>query len=98
MHKYYKGEVVYNQEGLFQIDKYQSSLWRVTPIADDIHIATLTVAQTLAFALSTCVLFSIRVHEANPYDAGKRLAPMVDYKASPVKILTPKFLIPCFEC
>ncbi|KAJ3509385.1 hypothetical protein NLJ89_g5251 [Agrocybe chaxingu] len=32
--KYYKGEVVYNQE-------------------DDIHIATLTVAQTLAFALST---------------------------------------------
>ncbi|KAF5312934.1 hypothetical protein D9619_002752 [Psilocybe cf. subviscida] len=34
MQKYYKGEVVYNQE-------------------DDIHIATLTVAQTLAFALST---------------------------------------------
>ncbi|KDR85534.1 hypothetical protein GALMADRAFT_234460 [Galerina marginata CBS 339.88] len=34
MRKYYKGEVVYNQE-------------------DDIHIATLTVAQTLAFALST---------------------------------------------
>ncbi|KAF9010854.1 ABC-2 type transporter-domain-containing protein [Cyathus striatus] len=34
MAKYYKGEVVYNQE-------------------DDIHIATLTVAQTLAFALST---------------------------------------------
>lgn len=34
MEKYYKGEVVYNQE-------------------DDIHIATLTVAQTLAFALST---------------------------------------------
>ncbi|PPQ79877.1 hypothetical protein CVT25_002933 [Psilocybe cyanescens] len=34
MRKFYKGEVVYNQE-------------------DDIHIATLTVAQTLAFALST---------------------------------------------
>ncbi|KAJ6520219.1 ABC-2 type transporter-domain-containing protein [Mycena sanguinolenta] len=34
MQKYYKGEVVFNQE-------------------DDIHIATLTVAQTLAFALST---------------------------------------------
>ncbi|KAJ7292923.1 ABC-2 type transporter-domain-containing protein [Mycena rebaudengoi] len=34
MAKYYKGEVVFNQE-------------------DDIHIATLTVAQTLAFALST---------------------------------------------
>ncbi|KII93944.1 hypothetical protein PLICRDRAFT_36161 [Plicaturopsis crispa FD-325 SS-3] len=34
MHKYYKGEVAYNQE-------------------DDIHIATLTVAQTLSFALST---------------------------------------------
>lgn len=34
MLKYYKGEVVYNQE-------------------DDIHIATLTVAQTLSFALST---------------------------------------------
>ncbi|KAF8203885.1 pleiotropic drug resistance ABC transporter [Pholiota molesta] len=34
MAKYYKGEVVYNQE-------------------DDIHMATLTVAQTLAFALST---------------------------------------------
>ncbi|KAJ7610902.1 ABC-2 type transporter-domain-containing protein [Roridomyces roridus] len=33
MHKYYKGEVVFNDE-------------------DDIHIATLTVAQTLAFALS----------------------------------------------
>ncbi|KAJ7135007.1 ABC-2 type transporter-domain-containing protein [Mycena crocata] len=34
MQKYYKGEVVFNQE-------------------DDTHIATLTVAQTLAFALST---------------------------------------------
>ncbi|KAJ7897281.1 pleiotropic drug resistance ABC transporter [Mycena olivaceomarginata] len=34
MQKYYKGEVVFNQE-------------------DDVHIATLTVAQTLAFALST---------------------------------------------
>ncbi|KAI6120967.1 pleiotropic drug resistance ABC transporter [Pisolithus croceorrhizus] len=34
MAKYYRGEVVYNQE-------------------DDIHIATLTVAQTLDFALST---------------------------------------------
>ncbi|KAH7886334.1 pleiotropic drug resistance ABC transporter [Phlebopus sp. FC_14] len=34
MAKYYRGEVVYNQE-------------------DDIHIATLTVAQTLSFALST---------------------------------------------
>ncbi|KAJ7755026.1 ABC-2 type transporter-domain-containing protein [Mycena maculata] len=34
MRKYYKGEVVFNDE-------------------DDIHIATLTVAQTLAFALST---------------------------------------------
>ncbi|KAJ7651525.1 pleiotropic drug resistance ABC transporter [Mycena polygramma] len=34
MRKYYKGEVVFNQE-------------------DDVHIATLTVAQTLAFALST---------------------------------------------
>ncbi|KAJ7109815.1 ABC-2 type transporter-domain-containing protein [Mycena epipterygia] len=34
MQKYYKGEVVFNQE-------------------DDIHISTLTVAQTLAFALST---------------------------------------------
>lgn len=26
MLKYYKGEVVYNQEGLFQIDEYQSPL------------------------------------------------------------------------
>ncbi|KAF9236851.1 ABC-2 type transporter-domain-containing protein [Melanogaster broomeanus] len=34
MAKYYKGEVVYNQE-------------------DDIHISTLTVSQTLSFALST---------------------------------------------
>ena len=33
MAKYYKGEVVYNEE-------------------DDLHIATLTVAQTLSFALS----------------------------------------------
>ena len=98
MLKYYKGEVVYNQEGLFQIDEYQSPLWRIKPIADDIHIATLTVAQTLAFALSTCVLIPVGVHDTNLYDAGKPLAPTVDYKASPVKILTPKFLIPYFEC
>lgn len=53
--KYYKGEVVYNGEGMRRdragvILVLGSYLHLET---DDIHIATLTVAQTLEFALST---------------------------------------------
>jgi ATP-binding cassette subfamily G (WHITE) protein 2 (SNQ2) len=50
MAKTYKGEIVYNAEGVF------SGLLLVDcsmPSSDDIHIPTLTVGQTLEFALST---------------------------------------------
>lgn len=52
MAKYYKGEVVYNEEGT----KIFRSIGRnidLTFLTDDRHIATLTVAQTLGFALAT---------------------------------------------
>ena len=51
MRKYYNGEVVYNEEGkdnsLLRCDN-PTHVW-----VDDIHIPTLTVGQTLDFALST---------------------------------------------
>ena len=52
MAKMYKGEVVYNQEGRCS---YFTSIDMILIIfyVDDIHIATLTVGQTLDFALST---------------------------------------------
>ena len=50
MAKTYKGEIVYNAEGVF------SGLLLMNcsiPSSDDIHLPTLTVGQTLEFALST---------------------------------------------
>lgn len=50
MAKTYKGEIVYNAEGAF------SGLLLMNcsiPSSDDIHLPTLTVGQTLEFALST---------------------------------------------
>ena len=50
MAKTYKGEIVYNAEGVF------SGLLLINcsiPSSDDIHLPTLTVGQTLEFALST---------------------------------------------
>lgn len=54
MAKSYKGEVVYNQEGM---RRHLCSFihFGIDVGLDDIHIATLTVAQTLEFALSTWV-------------------------------------------
>ncbi|KAF9011150.1 pleiotropic drug resistance ABC transporter [Cyathus striatus] len=52
MAKYYKGEVVYNQEGEC-LAFCKAAYIMILALEDDIHIATLTVAQTLAFALST---------------------------------------------
>ena len=52
MAKYYRGEVAYNQEGItarFQSCVFLSLITR----PGDIHISTLTVAQTIEFALST---------------------------------------------
>lgn len=53
MAKFYKGEVVYNEEGMLcsldPIYHRSHSCYRL----DDRHIATLTVEQTLKFALST---------------------------------------------
>ena len=51
MAKHYKGEVVYNQEG--RSDLTFNYLLPLIIASDDIHIATLTVEQTLGFALST---------------------------------------------
>ncbi len=51
MAKAYKGEVVYNQEG--DTPGVTILVPLLTGILDDIHIATLTVSQTLDFALST---------------------------------------------
>lgn len=51
MAKHYKGEVVFNQEGVFP--QFHHPHETDDSVPDDIHIATLTVAQTLAFALST---------------------------------------------
>jgi ABC-type multidrug transport system ATPase subunit len=48
MAKYYKGEVVYNQEGV----SFACLLFAFSRDKDDIHLPTLTVAQTLTFALS----------------------------------------------
>lgn len=52
MQKYYKGEVVFNQEGWLCFASVREIMPENASL-DDIHIATLTVAQTLAFALST---------------------------------------------
>jgi ATP-binding cassette subfamily G (WHITE) protein 2 (SNQ2) len=52
MAKKYRGEVVYNQEGdYWLLNRQMIHFSQNTP--DDTHIATLTVAQTLEFALST---------------------------------------------
>jgi len=48
--KYYKGEVAYNQEG---IAAHPVVFLGSDHMAVDIHISTLTVAQTMEFALST---------------------------------------------
>jgi hypothetical protein len=53
MAKHYKGEVAYNQEGPSDILPISGFNIADLPDIDDIHIATLTVAQTLSFALST---------------------------------------------
>jgi ATP-binding cassette subfamily G (WHITE) protein 2 (SNQ2) len=52
MAKTYKGEIVYNAEGVFSGSLLITHL---TPslVSDDIHIPTLTVGQTLDFALAT---------------------------------------------
>jgi len=54
MKKIYKGEVVYNEEGK-KICLYYYVHWMTFEChtLDDRHIPTLTVAQTLQFALST---------------------------------------------
>jgi ATP-binding cassette subfamily G (WHITE) protein 2 (SNQ2) len=52
MAKTYKGEIVYNAEGVFpglSLSTHSTSFL----LSDDIHIPTLTVGQTLDFALST---------------------------------------------
>lgn len=50
MAKTYKGEIVYNAEGVFSgLRLINCSI----PSSDDIHLPTLTVGQTLEFALST---------------------------------------------
>ncbi len=51
MGKYYKGEVVYNEEGMLSVIYLFDAVLKFAQ--DDRHIATLTVAQTLSFALST---------------------------------------------
>lgn len=54
MSKLYKGEVAYNQEGKEIISHWNHIMNdRLFLVTDDIHIATLTVSQTLDFALST---------------------------------------------
>ena len=54
MAKYYKGEVVYNEEGTWIRLPMAVTATLIHPrqSLDDTHIATLTVAQTLNFALS----------------------------------------------
>jgi ABC-type multidrug transport system ATPase subunit len=52
MAKTYKGELVYNDEGAL-CAWYRGSLTPTRWTLDDIHIPTLTVGQTLNFALST---------------------------------------------
>src|SRR5580693_9296567 len=54
MAKHYKGEVVYNNEGeRMNLPNTLALNCSTFSSLDDIHIATLTVAQTLSFALST---------------------------------------------
>jgi ATP-binding cassette, subfamily G (WHITE), member 2, SNQ2 len=53
MAKRYNGEVVYNQEGKSVSPFPQFCPYTDSFLTDDAHIATLTVAQTLDFALST---------------------------------------------
>lgn len=52
MAKTYKGEIVYNAEGRFSV-LLLISYSMLSLVPDDIHIPTLTVGQTLEFALST---------------------------------------------
>lgn len=55
MAKRYEGEVVYNHES--NVPTLSLFLPKLTPaLIDDLHIATLTVAQTISFALATLVL------------------------------------------
>jgi len=59
MAKYYRGEVVYNEEGRKTIYCFVL-LILTSALIDDLHIATLTVQQTMQFALSTYIsLFRI---------------------------------------
>ena len=55
MAKTYKGELVYNAEGalLSGYSDFPNSTNAFSSVSDDIHIPTLTVGQTLNFALST---------------------------------------------